>query len=218
MKKIFSIVFAVAISSGLFATQGMVITQTYTDAAHKDATITVTWYVSQGQCKMKMAYADSKVNNNNYFIPDMAAGKLLAYSDGVAPGGQKSYYTIPVQNIKPDAEVARVNVTRPGETKTLAGILCELVVIKTNKGTTEMWVTKNFKPDFYKFAPYFQNSVELLGLDQEGMQGVPLESVTKDNGGVVISSYTLVSAVSTELSTDEFTVPSDYKGTDATTK
>ena len=68
MKKIFLMVFAVALSTGLFASQGMVVTQTYTDANNKNASMTVTWYISQTQCKLKMAYADGKVNTNNYFI------------------------------------------------------------------------------------------------------------------------------------------------------
>ena len=219
MKKIFSILFAVAVSTGLFASQGMVITQTYTDASNSQAKITVTWYISQTQCKLEMAYADGKVNSTTYFIPDAASASLLTYSDGAAPGaGQKNYFTIPVQNIKGNADVSRVNVTHTGETKTLGGILCEKVIIKTNRSTTEMWLTKDFKPDFYKFSPYFQSSIELLGLNQDGLQGVPLESVTKDNGGVVISSYTFVSARNAELSAGDFTVPAEFKSAEGITK
>ncbi len=217
MKKIFSILFAVLVSTGLFASKGMVITQSYTDASNKDAKITVTWYVSQSQCKMSMAYADGKLNSTTFFIPDGTS--LLTYSDGTAPGAaQKNYFSIPVQNINGSNSISRVNVTNTGETKTLGGILCEKVIIKTNKSTTEMWITRDFKPDFYKFSPFFQNSIELMGLSQEGLQGVPLESVTKDNGGVIISSYTLVSAQSTELGTGDFVVPSGYKNADETTK
>jgi hypothetical protein len=217
MKKIFSILFAVVVSTGLFASKGMVITQTYTDAANRDAKITVTWYVSQTQCKMSMAYADGKVNSTTFFIPDGA--NLLTYSDGIAPGAaQKNYFSIPVQSITGNSDISRVTVTHSGETKTLGGVLCEKVIIKTNKTLTEMWLTSDFKPDFYKFSPFFQNSIELMGLNQEALQGVPLESVTKDNGGVVIGSYTLVSAQSTELGTGDFMVPSDYKNAAGTTK
>jgi len=219
MKKIFSVFFAVALSTGLFASNGMVITQTFKDAGNGGASVTVTWYVSQTQCKLKMAYADDKVNTTTYFIPDAASGTLLTYSDGTAPGAQqKNYFSIPVQNIKSNADVTRVNVTRTGETKTLGGMLCEKVIIKTNRSITEMWLTTDFKPDFYKFSPFFQSSIELLGLNQDGIQGVPLESTTKDNAGTVISSYTLVSAQNTELNAGDFTVPSDYKSAGDATK
>ena len=57
-----------------------------------------------------------------------------------------------------------------------------------------------------------------MGLSQEGLQGVPLESVTKDNGGQVVSSYSLISAKNAELNTGDFTVPADYKSVDTKTK
>ncbi len=217
MKKIFAIVCSfVLISTGAFASKGLVITQKYTDASGKGATVTVTWYVSQAQCKLKMAYADDKVNSNNYFIPDAAGGKLLMYSDGVVPGaGQKRYFSVQVQDIKSGIDVSRVTVNKTGETKTIAGIVCEKVVIKTNRSTTEMWITRDFKADFYKFYPFFQSSYELMGLSQESIQGVPLESVTTDNSGAVINSYQLVSATSADLNPTDFTVPSEYMGADA---
>jgi Domain of unknown function (DUF4412) len=219
MKKIFSIIFAAILSTGLFASGGMIITQTYKDAGNSAASITVTWYVSETQCKMKMEYADGKINSTTYFIPDAAAAKLLTYSDGAAPGAsQKNYFSLPVQNIKGNADVTRVNVTRTGETKTLAGIVCEKVIIKTNRSTTEMWLTRDFKPDFYKFSPFFQSSVELLGLSQDGIQGMPLESTTRDNSGAIISSYTLISAQNAQLNAGDFAVPSDYKNAETTTK
>ena len=74
-----------------------------------------------------------------------------------------------------------------------------------------MWITTDFKPDFYKFYPYFQNSYELMGLNEEGIQGFPLQSVTKDISGNVLSSYSLVSVAQKDLSGADFAVPADYK-------
>jgi hypothetical protein len=218
MKKILSVVFAVVISTGLFATKGLVITQKYTDATAKGAAITMTWYVTETQCKMKMSYADGDVNSNTYFIPDIAGAKLLTYSDGVAPGGgERKFYSVPVQGIKPAIEVSRVSVNQTGETKTIGGMLCQKVIIKTNRTTTEMWITQDFKADFYKFYPFFQSSYELLGLNDQSLQGVPLESVTKDNGGTVISSLQLVTVTNSDLSAGDFTVPAEYRSADVST-
>ena len=219
MKKILLIVFAIAISTGLFAGKGLVVTQKYTDAASKGATISVTWYVTETQCKMKMSYADDKLNSTTWFIPDVAGSKLLTYSDGQVPGATGNrYFTVPVQSIGSGIAVSRVNVSQTGETKTIGGILCQKVVVKTNKSTTEMWITQDFKANFYKFYPFFQSSYELLALSQEGLQGVPLESVTKDLSGTVINSYQLVSASNSDLSTGDFTVPAGYQSADATGK
>jgi hypothetical protein len=219
MKKIFSMVVSLVFVTGLFAAKGLVIVQKYTDAAGKGAAMQVTWSVTETQCKMSLTFADGKVNSTTYAVPDVANGKLITYSDGVAPGaGQKRYFSVPVQSIKSAIEVSRVNVTQTGETKTISGILCEKVIVKTNHTTTEMWITKDFKADLYKFYPYFQSSYELMGLSQESLKGVPLESVTKDNGGSVISSFELVSATGSELSPADFTVPADYKNAEDTGK
>jgi hypothetical protein len=219
MKKILSIVFIIAVSTNLFATQGLVVTQKYTDASAKGATIQVTWYVTADQCKMKMSYADDKLNSNTYFIPDVAASKLLTYSDGQVPGATGNrYFSVPLQSIKPAINVSRVSVTQTGETKPVGGILCQKVIVKTNISVTEMWVTQNFKADFYKFFPFFQNSFELMALNQESLQGVPLESVTKDLGGKVISSYQLVSASESDLTSADLSVPAGYQSADDTGK
>ncbi len=219
MKNILTIVLLLVAGTGLFAAKGIVVTQKYTDPHQKGASITVTWYVTETQCKMQMRYADDKMNTTSYFIPDVTNSRLLTYSDGMAPGSpQKTYYTVPVQNIKGDNEFGHVTVTPTGEIKTLSGMLCEKVIVKTYTSTTEMWITKDFKADFYKFSSYFQSSFELMGLDEKGMQGVPLESVTKDNAGTIINSYQLVSATSADLNATDFTVPADYKLTGSTGK
>jgi hypothetical protein len=219
MKNIVSIILMLTISTGLFAGKGLVVTQKYTDPAHKGATISVTWYVTETQCKMQMAYKDDKMNTTSYFIPDVANNRLLTFSDGAAPGApQKTYYTVPVQDIAGDHEGGVVTVTQTGETKTIGGMLCQKVVVKTGASTTEMWITKDFKSDFYKFHAYFESSYELMGLSEKQLQGVPLESVTKDSGGNVINAYEFVSEKQSDLSATDFTVPADYKGYGTTGK
>ena len=219
MKKIFSIAFSLFLYGSLFAGKGLVITQKYNDPATKGESITVTWYVTETQCKLKMSVADDKINTNTFFIPDVAGAKLMMYSDGTPPaGGKRTYYTMPVQSIKSNIEVSRVSVNKTGSIKTIGGFVCEQLIIKTNRSTTEMWVTKDFRADLYKFYPFFQSSYELLGLNQESIQGVPLESVTKDNGGAIINSYELVSASNSELGNDAFVVPSEYNSADAFAK
>jgi hypothetical protein len=217
MKKILIIALSITYSLGLFAGNGYVITQKYNDATNKNATVSVTWYVSETKCKLKMDFADDKVKTTSYFIPDLASGKMFTYSDGVVPGAsQKRYYTIPVQSVTSNINVSRVSINQTDETKTIAGMTCQKIIIKTNKTTTEMWVTKDFKADFYKYAAFFQNSYELIGLSQESIQGFPLESVTKDNAGTIINSYELVSASSNEFNDADFSVPADYVSAEAT--
>jgi hypothetical protein len=220
MKKIFSILGLMMFAVSLFAAKGLVITQKYF-SEDLNGTVKVTWYVSETQCKMKMEFSDGKVNTVSWFIPDLTSNKLITYMEGnVPPSIQKTYFSIPVQTIEADKTMnaSRVSVNRTGETKTVSGIVCEKIIVKTNKYATEMWVTKDFKADFYKFYPFFQSSFELLGLSEERMQGVPLFSTMKDNSGKVLISYELVSVTQTELTPADFTVPAEYKSAEEIAK
>lgn len=212
MNKILATIIFIGVAVSAFAAKGLVVTQKYTDANVK-ADMTVTWYVSQSSCKMKMTFNDAKVNTVNWFFPDVVNSQLLTYGEGPVPAGvQKAYYAIPVKNIQADKsiEVSRIKVERTAETKTMAGMNCEKILVKTNRTITEMWVTKDFKADYYKFYAFFQNSTELMGLSEEQIQGFPLASVTKDLSGKLISSAELISATPTEFTDADFKVPSDY--------
>ncbi len=76
---------------------------------------------------------------------------------------------------------------------------------------TEMWVTKDFQPNFYQFYKFFRNDYALLGLNEESIKGVPLQITTKDLSGNVMISATPVSASKTELPESTFKVPAGYE-------
>ncbi len=205
------ILFVLLVTGGfVFAAKGLVVTQKYitgTDGQH----ITVTWYVTETQCKLKMLFSDKDVNSVTYFIPDAEGSKLLTYSDGPVPAGSvKTYFSIPVKDIKTDTE-NKVNVQRSGELKTLSGMNCEKMVVNSGNTVTEMWVTKDFTADYYRFASFFRSSYELKGLSEGKIKGFPLSSVTRDNTGKVLNGYELISVTSADLADTEFTVPAEYK-------
>lgn len=221
MKRILLTGIVLAAFIQLFAGKGITVTQKYSGPDSKNASVNVTWVVSETQCKMKMNFQDADVNTNTTFIPNLNTGKLITYTESDLPANMpKVYFELPVQNIKPVSEMnaSRVSVTRTGETKNISGFKCEKLVVKTNRNTTEMWVTTDFNTNYYKFYPFFQNSFALMGLSEESIQGFPLESVTKDNGGNVVSSYELVSASLTEINGSEFNAPADYKSAEEVSK
>lgn len=207
MRKLFlALSFSVA-SICAFAWEGTIV-QKY--SAPGSNAITMTWYVTDNDCKMKMDFADGNVNTSTFFIPDLATSKLITYAEG---GTQKKvFYTIPVAGIEPskDMNASRVTVERTTETKAIGGLNCEKLIVKTNKNVTEMWVTKDFKPNFYKFFPYFRSSFELMGLYEDRIQGFPMSSVTKDLSGAVVAQNTFVSATSADLTDKDFKVPDGY--------
>ncbi|MCX6200304.1 MAG: DUF4412 domain-containing protein [Bacteroidetes bacterium] len=194
-----------------FAEKGMLVTQKFTDANVK-AIVTVTWYVTESACKMKMEFSDDKVKSVSWFIPDYSSNQLLTYAEGEVPAGaQKTYYAIPVAGIKSSNSATDFKIERTGETKTIGGINCEKIIAHAISSTTEMWVTKDFNAALYNAASFFANSIILNILKAQKITGVSLESITKDNGGKTLSAYSLISATSTSLTPADFAVPEAYK-------
>ncbi len=218
MKKSALFLVLACLASGVFAGKGLVVTQKYTTETVGQS-ISVTWYVTDTKCKMKMQYSDKDINGTTtYFIPDVAAGKLLTYSDGPVPANSvKAYFTIPVQNIKSSNSIM-LTVEKTGEVKDINGFKCEKVIAKSAGSITEMWVTVDFKADCTKFAAFFKNSYELNALNQGKITGFPVSSVTKDASGNVISSTEVLSVSSSEISDGEFSVPADYKSAEELSK
>ncbi len=212
MKKLFIAQLLFIISTSLFAGKGYLITQKY--LGQSKSNITVTWYVTDVDCKLKMVFGDGTVNSTTYFIPDTKRSVILTYNDGAVPAGvQRSYFIIPVEKIQQgkESDVSRITVTQTGETKTIGGLKCEKVMVRTNRNETEVWLSKDFKPQFYKFATYFRDNLALAGLNEEHLKGFPMEYTTKDLEGKVISSYQFISAEQKDLNETDFTVPAEYK-------
>ncbi len=213
MNKFVSLFTLLLFTASAFAEKGIVVTQKYTDANVK-ANVTVTWYVTESSCKMKMEFADGKVNSMSWFIPDFGTNQLLTYAEGEVPANaKKSYFAIPIAGIKAakSAAASAFKIERTGETKTIGGFNCEKIMANSGSTITEMWVTKDFKASFYKASSFFANSYELNALSSGNIAGVPLESTTKDLNGKVINAYSFVSASNTSLSVTDFIVPAEYK-------
>jgi hypothetical protein len=208
MRKLFLAFSLTLLSLYTFAWKGTIV-QKLTAPGGGNA-VTITWYVTDNDCKMKMDFSDGNVNTSTFFIPDLATSKLITYAIG---GSQKQvFYSIPVAGITADKSMnaSRVSVEKTGETKQIQGFTCEKVITKTNKNITETWVTTSFKPSFYKYYAFFRSSYELMGLYEDRVAGFPISSVTKSIDGSVISQTELVSATATELSDKDFKVPDGY--------
>jgi hypothetical protein len=195
-----------------YAAKGYAITQKFKGASNAD--VTVTWYVTDDKCKMKMVLGTEGKQSTPCFIPVLANGQFLTYNEGVGPAGQKVYYKIPVSKVSSES-VTRLNVRKGEQTREIGGLTCEEYTVQTNTNETEMWVSKKFSPVFYKYYAFFKDYVALAGLNQERVKGFPMESVTKDATGKVVSAYSFVSVQEVELSDADFTVPAEYKSVES---
>ncbi|MBK7148784.1 MAG: DUF4412 domain-containing protein [Bacteroidetes bacterium] len=195
----------------LNAQKGVILEQKMTAKNLPGKTISVTWLVTNTSCKLKMQFPEAK--GVSHFIPDLKAGMLYTYNDGPTPDGvKKSFFAASLDKIQSSNEtaVSRIVVKQTGETKDIGGFKCEKIIASTSKGDTEMWVTKDFKPEFYKYEAFFKSNWEMMALREERIKGLPLSSVTKDAAGNVLNAYEFVSITSTDISETEFSVPAAY--------
>lgn len=213
MKKLMITALSALVFSAAFAGKGIIVEQKFTGSTALGTSITITWYVTDNACKMKMTFSDGTTKTVSDFIPDPKGSQLLLYNEAGAPStGVKTYFVTPLSSIKPPANVdaTGLKVNRTGETQNINGVKCEKVIVNTTTTETEMWVTTDFKCNFYQFASYFRNSYELLGLSAEKMKGFPVKSVTKSLDGTVLSNYDATSVSQTDLADTEFQVPAEY--------
>lgn len=195
-----------------FAAKGYVFTQKYVGASN--ANVTVSWYVTADNCKMKMVFGNQQINSTTWFFPDFAGNQLLSYNEGPVPNGvAKAYYKLPIDKVRVEAgnEATRMVVEKTTESKQIGGLMCNKYVIRTNKTETEVWVTSKFDAAFYRYYPFFKDHSALAGLFDAKVSGFPMESTTKDLTGKVLNAYQFVSATEIELSDIDFKVPTEYK-------
>ncbi len=195
----------------LNAQKGIILEQKYTAKNLTGKTVSVTWLLNNSSCKMKMQFPEAK--GVSHFIPDLKSGVLYTYNDGPTPNGvKKSFFAASLDKIQPskETEVSRIVVKQTGDIKEIGGYKCEKIIASTSKGDTEMWVTKDFKPEFYKYSAFFKSNMEMMALSDARIKGIPLASVTKDAAGNIISAYEFVSITSTDIPETEFSVPSEY--------
>lgn len=208
MKRIVLASFFLFLAAYTFAAKGYAITQKFKGASNAD--VTVTWYVTDDKCKMKMVFGIEGKQSTAWFIPDLATGQLLTYNEAnVAPGKEKTYTAIPLSSIT--GTVANVAVHKTDEAKDFGGLACDEYVVQSGTTETEVWVSKKFSPAFYKYYAFFKDYVALTGLNQQRVKGFPMQAVTKDTAGKEVNGYYFVSAQEVELSDADFKVPAEYK-------
>jgi hypothetical protein len=75
-----------------------------------------------------------------------------------------------------------------------------VLIITTPTTITETEVSKMIDINLSKYAAFFKNDYALLALIKSGQTGFPLNSVTKDKNGKVLSRTTLISIRKTPVS------------------
>jgi hypothetical protein len=180
----------------------------YYSAAIPAASMSATWYISGERLKLKLDFSSKEGQTETFFIPQKEKAILLSYTIAAK---DKVYYEIPAASIEPQKDMAakRLTVKATGEKKKINGITCEKITAKSDNAVLEMWVAP-WDIKAYAYQAYFRSNLEFQALSEIEMSGFPLESVTKDLSGKIISSFSLESLAEGALNASEFSAPEGY--------
>jgi hypothetical protein len=170
------------------------------------------WMFKDKSCKFSITLQGEKEAVKTDIIPRMSDKHLLIYNTTPAADGKHYYASVDVKNVQPDPTFtfSSISVESLKDTMTLHGLLCKKYVIRTNRSTTEMWLSLSDIP-FYQYAAFFPSNFELAGLAKAGISGFPMKSITHDLGGNVLADFEVTEIIREALPDAAFSVPSGYQ-------
>lgn len=206
MKKILSFVTICSIAISALAFEGEVSIH-YMGNTEQKENFNLTWYFSAGKYRLDVLYAGSESNGKaSVFLPN-GGNKVIIYNTNPSAALDYKYFNATVDKV-PTVEEYKVIPTE--ETKTIAGFVCKKYVFKSFTGkTVESWITQDIDIDWTTIAAPLRMLPEARIMAKYEITGFPLETITRDESGVVAQS-TLISIKQRPQAQELFVIPEGY--------
>lgn len=161
-------------------------------------TYNVTWYIK----KDKIAFEVKTISDNGSlkmrFVPQPKQDNMLMIINNT----EKK--EIATRDISGDIDLSNAAVNSNGTKASPEFGQVELLTISTTDMNTEVEVVKEIDVDLSKYAAFLKNDYGVQALIQSKQIGFPLNSVTKDKNGNVISTTKVQSVQKQTVSEDYF--------------
>lgn len=161
-------------------------------------TYNVTWYIK----KDKIAFEIKTISDNGSlkmrFVPQPKQDNMLM----IINNNEKK--EIAARDISGDIDLSNATVKSSGSKASPEFGQVELLTISTDDMNTEVEVVKEIDVDLSKYAAFLKNDYGVQALIQSKQIGFPLNSVTKDKNGKVISTTKVKSVQKQKVSEDYF--------------
>jgi hypothetical protein len=161
----------------------------------------VTWYIKKDKIAFEIKTKSETGTMKMRFIPQPKQNSMLMVV--TTPQGENKN-EISTRDISSDIDMSRSEVKETG-TKTSADFgELTLLTITTPDAITETEIAKGVDVDLSKYAAFLKNDYAVQALIKSRQVGFPLNSVTKDKSGKVISKSSVISIKKTAVSDNYF--------------
>jgi len=159
------------------------------------------WYIK----KDKIAYEVKTLSGNNSikmrFVPQVKQNTMLMIIDSPEGNSKKE---IAARDISSNIDISELAV-KVVDTKNSTDFgEIQVLNIETVDATTTVEVVKSIDVDFTKYASFLKNEYGIQALIYSKQIGFPLNSVTKDKAGNVVSKTTVINVRRSTVSDSYF--------------
>lgn len=164
------------------------------------------WTFKGNKCALKMEYTSKDIKTSTVFIPEVANRRFLTYMPSAA---DKLYYEIPLSSLVGDTP--KFQMQESAETKKILGMETKKFVFTSESQSCEVWVAQSVDIDWSPFTAFFKTAVDIQAMAANGIKGLPMEMILKDEKGVITQSYIVTSFNPQKVSDEMLAVPSGYQ-------
>jgi hypothetical protein len=150
----------------------------------------ISWYIKKDRIAFELRSNANPAGMKMRFVPQSKQNSLLLVVT-TSEGENKS--EINANDINSEIDMSRGEVKENGVKNSAEYGELTLLIINTPTTVTETEVSKLIDVNFSKYASFFKNDYAVQGLIRSGQSGFPLNSVTKDKSGKVITKTTVIS-------------------------
>lgn len=149
----------------------------------------LTWYIKKDKIAFEIKTNSQSGAMKMRFVPQPKQNSMLMVITN--PQGE-SKNEIATRDISTDIDMTKSEVKENGSKASEYGEL-SLLIISTPNSVTETEVVKSIDVDLSKYASFLKNDYAVQALIKTKQIGFPLNSITKDKNGNLISKTTVVS-------------------------
>jgi hypothetical protein len=157
----------------------------------------ISWYIKKDRIAFEIKGNNDKAPMKMRFIPQPKLNSMILVLS--SPEGE-SKSEVHANDISSEIDMSRSEVKDNGVRNIQEYGEVNVLIITTPTTITETEVSKMIDINLSKYAAFFKNDYALLALIKSGQTGFPLNSVTKDKNGKVLSRTILISIRKTSVS------------------
>ena len=153
-------------------------------------TYKITWFIKKDKIAYEIKTGADNGSLKMRFVPQPKQNTMLMIVNSQEGNSKREIST---RDISSDIDMSKAEVKENG-TKTHADFgELTILLINTPEANTEVEVVKSIDVDLSKYASYLKNEYGIHALIQTKQIGFPLNSITKDKNGKLISQTKVIS-------------------------